>query len=166
MVTVERVFPHVWPRLASEDALMRVVPVWDAVQRRPAGNTHVQQHVLLSWRTWNRGLRYVLPFCLAPFFFFFPLPPTALLFLLQNLALNNRTLTACHSCFADVFFKRVKRKMNVGWTHRSKHVTGPTLKYNHLLLLPLSLSPANLSVRPVYQRRRCERKLSTWDFVI
>lgn len=60
VVTVEHVFPHVWPRLASEDALLRLLSLWDPVQRCPAGNAHMQQHLFLSRWTWNRGLRYML----------------------------------------------------------------------------------------------------------
>ncbi len=56
---MECVFSHVWARLASEDAVMCVFSLWDTVQRRPAGNTHVQQHRFLSRRPWDHRLRYV-----------------------------------------------------------------------------------------------------------
>ena len=47
MVTVERVFANVRPGLAGAHALVRVVAVRDAVQRRPEGDAHVQQHRLV-----------------------------------------------------------------------------------------------------------------------
>lgn len=78
VVAVERVLPHVRPRLASEDAVVRLLSLRDAVQWRPAGDAHVQQHLLMSWRTWNRGLRYVgtlylVWFCFVLGFFLAPI---------------------------------------------------------------------------------------------
>lgn len=84
VVAVERVLPHVRPRLASEDAVVRLLSLRDAVQRRPAGDAHVQQHLLMSWRTRNRGVRYVgtlflVSFCFVLGFFFSANFPTVLL---------------------------------------------------------------------------------------
>lgn len=59
VVAVECVFSHVRARLASEDTVMCFFPLWDTMQRRPEGNTHVQQHRFLSRWTWDHRLRCV-----------------------------------------------------------------------------------------------------------
>lgn len=127
VVTVERVLPHVWSRLASEDALMRVLPIWDALQRCPAGDAHVQQHVLLSRWTWNRGLGYVLTFSFFFFFFFERLFPPQRGFWNSN----NRTLTVSHSRFIYLPSKCVMKKNGKSVTQDEergiKRVTSPPL---------------------------------------
>lgn len=56
---MERVLPHVWTRVAGADALVRLLPLRDAVQRRAAGDANVQQHGFLSGGTRDHGFRYV-----------------------------------------------------------------------------------------------------------
>ena len=40
---MERVFPDVWAGSAGADPLLRVLPLWDPVQRAPAGDPALQQ---------------------------------------------------------------------------------------------------------------------------
>lgn len=40
---MERVFPDVWAGSAGADPLLRVLPLWDPVQRAPAGDPVLQQ---------------------------------------------------------------------------------------------------------------------------
>ncbi|KAF3833627.1 hypothetical protein F7725_024831 [Dissostichus mawsoni] len=56
VVSVECVFSYMRARLASEDAIMRFLSLWDTMQRSPAGNAHVQQHSFLSGRSGHLGL--------------------------------------------------------------------------------------------------------------
>lgn len=43
VVPVERVFPDVWAGFAGADPLLCVLPLWDPVQRAPAGDPALQQ---------------------------------------------------------------------------------------------------------------------------
>lgn len=56
---MERVFPHMRTRLAGADAVLRFLPLRDAVQRCAARDAHVQQHGFLSRGTRDHGFRYV-----------------------------------------------------------------------------------------------------------
>lgn len=55
---MERVFPDVWAGSAGADPLLCVLPLWDPVQRAPAGDPALQQFSHLP--------RYARPPCPVP----------------------------------------------------------------------------------------------------